>query len=388
MNANKPLPTGSHGATKRVLLIVAVVLGLGAAWFGFASVRAHRNLVTLNVRNEDVKKVVRMLERQTRETIVVQRDIEGKITLNVRRQPLDAVLEIIAEQASCRWTAYYPLYTSSRSLDKFKQAVLGDIPPEENGWTNLQSRGFGFRGGMMGDLLRSQSGLINVQLENKDLEFALLALARFSQAQVVPEDGTAGTVNLQLKQALFSEAVAQIAKQVKRNWTVFYALRSWRGGRGGGDFTRRDGPPDGDRRRDRDRDRGPQFADGGPPTGDGPPPFFREFRRDGTNSFGTNQGGPPPEFVARMERQYEAALATMTPEERQRAEQERQFFESLRALPEDQRRASMAERMSSPEVQQRMQARTIGNIKNTTPEQRAERARERAMSRGRDGRGR
>src|SRR5439155_10968924 len=95
--------------------------------------------------------------------------------------------------------------------------------PKENGWTNLLSRGFGFRG-MFGDTLRSENNVVTVNLENKDLSIATMALGRYAQAQIVPEDGTAGTVNVKVQEGTMEDAVKQLAKQTQRNWTHYYAL--------------------------------------------------------------------------------------------------------------------------------------------------------------------
>ena len=75
--------------TALVLVVVCVGYGAYAAW------RAY-NAVTLNVRNMDVREVVRKIERQTRLTIMVHSNVQGKVTLNVKRMPLEEVLEIMA----------------------------------------------------------------------------------------------------------------------------------------------------------------------------------------------------------------------------------------------------------------------------------------------------
>ncbi len=356
---------------KPVLKIIALLVVAAAAWFSYAAWRASRNLVTLNVKNMDVRDVVRKIERQTWETIFVQKQVEGKVTFNVRKLPLDDVLNIIAEQTSVRWTALYPLYTSDKSLANFKRAVLGEIPAAENGWTNLQGRSFMGRGGMFGDMPRNQASLISVQIQNKELDVATMALARYAQAQVVPEDGTAGMVSLTLNSVTMPQAVEKLAKQMHRNWAQYYALRTSRGGgrdggRDGGDFARRGGPR----------------GEGGPPDDGGGPPRERGFRDGPPGEGGTNRFEPTPEMRAEMERQMQAQLETMPPEERKRVEEQRTFFQGMRDLPPEQRQQKMAEFMNNPERLAQMQARMMSGIKNTTPEQRAQRDRERAMRGG------
>ena len=45
--------------------VVALVVTVAALWFGWAAWRAHSNLVTLHVRNADLREVVSKIEWQT-----------------------------------------------------------------------------------------------------------------------------------------------------------------------------------------------------------------------------------------------------------------------------------------------------------------------------------
>jgi len=133
---------------KKVIAASAVILAV-LAWLGAGvALQAHRNLVTLNVRNMDVRTVVRKIERQTWEKILVHKDVQGTVTLNVRRMPLEQVLKIVGDQTASRSSTLYPLYSSRHSLESFQRSVMGELDPAANGWTNLQSRG-PFRGGPM-----------------------------------------------------------------------------------------------------------------------------------------------------------------------------------------------------------------------------------------------
>src|SRR5262245_9075277 len=112
--------------------VLALLVAAGAVWFGYAAWRAQHNLVTLNVRNAPVREGVRKIEWQTWETILVHKDVDGRVTLNVRNQPLDVVLGLIAEQVESRWTAMYPLYKSGRSLAAFRRTVQGEVDPSQS----------------------------------------------------------------------------------------------------------------------------------------------------------------------------------------------------------------------------------------------------------------
>ena len=337
---------------KRIVTYLAAALAVVLVWFGYAAWRAHGNLVTLDVRDASVRDVARMIERQTWEIILINKEVEGKVTLKVKDAPLEDVLSIITEQTSARWNAIYPLYSTKQSLVGLKQSLRGEAVASTSGWTNLQNRsfmGFGRGGGpgMFADTLRNENKLISLNLVNKDLSVATLALARFGRAHVVPEDGLERPVQLTLQQATMEEAVEQLAKQTSRHWTLYYALLGggWRGPR-----------------------RPPGETNG------------MDTASVDTNAF---PGGrlpwqePTPEEIAARQKQFEAQLETMTPEEKQKALDEQQRREQMRAemqnMTPEQRRERFAQMAQDPQRAQQMQARMLSGIKNTTPQQRVER---------------
>lgn len=350
--------------------MVALVVAAAALWFGWAAMRARGNLVTLHMRNADLREVISKIEWQTWELIVVQSNVNGKVTLNCDKVPLEEVLGIIGEQVEARWTAMYPLYSSGKSLKNFKRVLRGEAAAAESGWTSLQTRGFGFRGGgMFADTARSENNLVSANLVGKELSVATMALARFAQAQVVPEDGTEGVVNQQLDRVPFDKAVARVAHDVRRSWTKYYALQGdgGRGGFGGG--------PRGDR--------GPR-GEGGPPP-DSPMAAFIP-RGDSTN-LSTNDlvmtnGFARDERRTNFQRMMEAQLETMTPEQRAR-------IEEMRNMTPEQRRAQF----QGAGMENRMSDRMARGLKNSTPEQRVARDQRRIemrkrMEQGGGGRGR
>lgn len=330
-------------------------MALGALWFGWSAYRASRKLVTLDVREMPVRKVCKLIERQTWETIHVAKPVDGKVTLRVKDTPLDEVLAIVAEQVNARSSAVYPLYTSKPSLTRLVQLALGE-QDDASGWKAWQNRPRA--GSPFAEALRDQNKLVTVQLVDKDAEFVALALNRFARAQVVPEDGTTNLVRLILRNATMPEAVANLAKQSQREWTVFYTLQP-------GFFGRmRIG-----------RDGGTNSLAGAMGDTNGFPfAFFgRGWRGTNDPDGGTNElarfpglGGPE------TQKQREAQMATMSPEEQKRM----QDMQQLRDLPPDQRAEKMRELFSSSDLQQRIQNRMSGMIQNTTPEQRVDRVRQ------------
>ena len=366
--------------TALVLLVAGVAYGAYAAWRAYYA-------VTLNVRNMDVREVVRKIERQTRQAITVHSNVQGKVTLNVKRMPLEEVLEIIGEQTFSRWSSLYPLYSNSKSLTRLQQSLRGELDPRHNGWTNLFSRsggrdgrggpgGFGGFGGgppFGGDSGRGSNQLVSLQIEGKDVQFATLALNRYAQAHIVLEDGANAVVTLRLNKAKLPAAVSQLAKKAHLSWAKLYTLTGF------GDF---------DRGRTEFASRGPGRGERG--SEDGPRRRFdwdnmsdeeRDARRKQREALEDElkQTLPPAEQakIAEQQQQREQMrqeLSTMTPE------QARERFSQMRGGPggggggRDQRMNSF--------------------LKNSTPEQRVERfrrmeeRRQRWQQQGGGGRGR
>jgi hypothetical protein len=260
--------------------------------------------------------------------------------------------------------AVYPIFSQSKSFVNLRKLARGDIYRESAGWTNFVmdggNQGGGGRGGRGGGGggfggggfgggpdIRPQNSPVTLNVTGQDLGFAALALARFSNAQVVPEDGAEGIVTLSLKQVPFADAVAKVAKSAHKKWDVFYSVQA---------------------QPDIFADRGGDFGRRGFGRGDGD-----------TNSFNTNRWEEMREQRdAQREREKEIRLATMTPEEiAKQAEQEKKI-EEMRNLPDEQRQAAFESMRNDPRFAQdraRMENRMNNAFKNSTPEQRVERTR-------------
>ncbi len=290
--------------------VVVALVTIAGLWVAYRAYRAHENLVTLDVRNMDVHKVVSKLEWQTWERIVLNKNVGGLVTLNVHNVPLEEVLNIVGLQTDSRWTRLYPIYSTSKSLAAFNQVLQGKLPPTGNGWLALQQLAAWQRAGLGGfaNTLRAENKLVSAQLLDKDITFTALALSRFSKAQIVPEDGITGSVYLRLQQVPFDKAVAKAAKQVHRKWDRIYTLQPLNA-----QVVVR------------------QAGAGGPATNS--PPTLD------TNQIATAQDQAP----LPPERALEALTSTMTPEERQ------QTLDQIAS-------ASQAANLSPAERQQQMQA--------------------------------
>ena len=303
----------------KLLWILAILAGVGLFYGTQAAVRAHRNLVTLNVRNMDVRRVVKKVERQTWESVLMGKDVQGKVTLNVRNAPLSAVLNLVASQVSARSSHVYPIYRAKSALKELQtllQRESGELALAKH-WTNFSFRGgMGSGGGFRGDFEGGNSAtnqLITLSIHDKAPSLAALTLGAASRTQIVPEDGIAVNVNLELKNATPGEAVEKFARALNRKWDNFYVLQAARFGPG-----RTGGEADQEAMRER--------------------------------------------MTARME-----ALPV----------EQRARLEEIRSLSPEERQARMQARMEDPTVQQKMTDRSLNDIRSSTPEQMVQRKRER-----------
>lgn len=353
---------------KRIYLWSSVLAVLALFWLGGKALQAHKNLVTLDVRDADVRDVLKKIQWQTWETIVVHKDVKGKVTFNVVKSPLEEVLRIISDQTSLRISAVYPIYSKGRAYVNLRKLARGDIYRDTAGWTNFTMAGSngggrggfggggpggGFGGGGFGvDGLFPQQSPVTLNLAAKDLGFATLALSRRSNAQVITEDGVhAGLISLKLEEVPFLTAVEKVAKASGMKAEVFYSVQADQerfAGFGGFDEDR------GGRRGGGTNDFGGRFGRG---------------ERD------TNWMSRVDERDLQRQRETEARLATMTAQEQAKAAEERQKMEELRNLPEEQRRQAFEQLRNNPQNQARMENRMNSAFKNATPEQRVERAR-------------
>lgn len=127
--------------TKYLWGSVAVLLALAGTWAGHVLWCAHRNLVTLHVRNAPLAEVIRKIERQTWEHISVDPKLNSLITLNVRNKPLSEVLDRIGQQSGARWTTVYAVYGMKSSLPKLESALFGDKKLDDVGWKLIAPAG-------------------------------------------------------------------------------------------------------------------------------------------------------------------------------------------------------------------------------------------------------
>jgi hypothetical protein len=122
--------------------IVAILLVAGVAWIGRSVYRARNNLVTIDVYNTPLASVIKQLERQTGETILIGKGVEAKVTLAVKNLPLDEALDRLGRQIGANWSKWHAVYGSDRALSQLETALRDRKKIEEAGWTNIAPQDF------------------------------------------------------------------------------------------------------------------------------------------------------------------------------------------------------------------------------------------------------
>ena len=124
--------------TKFLLWGMVALLATGGAWFGRAAWRAHRQLVTLDVRERPLAEVLREIEWQTWRAIRAEKSLaDVRVSLRVTDRPLPDVLNRLAAQVGAHWSELFAVYHSSSALKGLDAALRGDGRFEPAGWTKV-----------------------------------------------------------------------------------------------------------------------------------------------------------------------------------------------------------------------------------------------------------
>jgi hypothetical protein len=123
--------------TKHLVVGVALLVAAAGGWAGRLAWRAHRQLVSLNVREMPLRQVLRQMEWQTWKKIRAEQALDARITLHVSDKPLSYVLDRVAEQAGAHWSTLYAVYHSDAARRALEQKLSGDGQLEKVGWSIL-----------------------------------------------------------------------------------------------------------------------------------------------------------------------------------------------------------------------------------------------------------
>jgi hypothetical protein len=324
--------------TRRLLL--AILLALLVLWGGW-QLYAGWGLVTMNVQDAPIGKVLSAISRQGGIEIVSDLAPETKVSLQVKRMPPVEALDIVAVRTDASWRLAYLGAPDQAALNA---ALAGFRAGQEApGWTSSGGGGFTLvepESGEAFDLREvrwnpsSGGPLPDILQEAAEKTGVLLAAPTNWLPEVArPQPGPISAV----APRLFRQA-GGVSREVfllrGRGGSDEEAAGGWRGGRWIGSAPER------------------------PDTG-----------ARGGGWIGRVMGDP--ERVAeRVEAQIALLPAAEQPRARENFATMREFWQSVRDLPEDQRREKAREFFTRPEVAEAMENRRVSRWAKMTPEQR------------------
>lgn len=210
---------------KRVAIYGVIMIALLSAWFIRSSLRTQKRLVTLSVRNEQLTKVVRTLERQVDCRIFLHGPGTNTVTFTVQDMPLEEVLDIITRQVPSHWTGFAPVYSQRSALAALHDAFENNIAHQPvTGWSSLTATKNTFGPRFAGNPDRSAGSPL--ALVSRPAPDVLPALSRFAGSRVLLEDGITNLVSLSASPDALSpdEALESFAKQLDCDWARFYRI--------------------------------------------------------------------------------------------------------------------------------------------------------------------
>lgn len=332
----------------RWLIPTTVLLVLGAV---VHHVWANWGLVTIHSANEPLAKVIRQIEKQGRVTIKTDLDLNTPIRMNVDKVVVTEALETLAAVADARWRLAFFVAGDKAAIGSALATITAGQRPE--GWKTafLPAPPLGDQPDLTPDP-RISVWTVSAPTEPKVQAYLESAARQVSAMFLFPESW-----NPNVKSAPKSGAIIKVVPKLAnaaggQSEAVFLLQKDERRGAGG---------PGGDESGGR-RGAGAET----------PPPADGTTRPDGP---GGRNGGFNREA---MEERMKAEIAKLPAEQRPKAEAElaerRAFFESLKDLTPEQRRAKFEETMSDPSRQEKMEARMAAADARRSPEQRLARS--------------
>lgn len=329
-----------HIMPQNRLLLPGLLLLLVLVW-GAWQIYAGWGLVTMDVRDAPLSKVLSTISRQGGIEIASNLDPTTPVTLKVKRVPPVEALDIVAVRAEASWRLAYLGAPDEATIDAALAAFRagGEAP----GWTSYGAGGFTLvapQSGAALDLRRvswtpTEPGGLPALLEEAAQKTGVLLAApdEWKPSVTAPSAGP------------IAEAAPRLFREAGGVSREVFLLRS----------------------------RGEMADDEGP--GD------RRGAWIGGSRTGGERGGGWMRALGdaqRTEERVEAQIALLPESEREKAREDfkmmRDFWQGVRELPEDQRRAKAQEFFNRPEVAERMDERRTAREAKMTPKQRLERA--------------
>ena len=330
---------------QRLFIIAAAVLLLGNVGY---RIWAGWGLITVNVTDAPLSTVMRSIEKQGGVLIRTNLEADKKVTMHVKKVPLSYALEVLANVADARWELGYFLAPAKPQIDTFLTALAAGEKPE--GWQRFHVP---LPGGMIGGIDEGTSDPRIDRWEVKPapegtLQAYLEQAAKNVSARLEAPKDWNPAVSSPPKSGQVQDVIPRLAKAAGGKVEEVFFLTGRR-------------------------------LDAAPPSADGPPDAVR--RAVGMIAGGAGQDEAAMEKMMRaMGDRMQAAIDQMPAEKRAKAQAEfdegKKFFESMKDLTPDQRRAKMEEKMQEPATQEKFFSGMAKRDAMKTPQQRTERFRD------------
>ncbi len=330
---------------QRLLILAAAVLLLGNVAYRIC---ANWGLITVNVTDAALPTVIRSIEKQGGVLIRTNLEADKTVTMHVNKVPLSYALEVLANVADARWELGYFLAPTKPPIDALLTALAAGEKPE--GWQRFHVP---LPGGMIGG---NDEGTSDPRIDRWDVKPApeatlqayLEQAAKHVSARLEAPKDWNPAVSSPPKSGEVQDVIPRLAKAAGGKVEEVFLLTG--------------------RRRD-----------AAPPTADGPPEPVR--RALGLIAGGAGQDDAEREKMLRaIGDRMQAAIDQMPADKRAKAQAEfdegKKFFESMKDLTPEQRRAKMEERMQDPATQEKFFKGMAMRDAMKTPQQRADRYRD------------
>lgn len=327
--------------TTILLVLVGVAHHIWANW----------GLVTVHSTTEPLSKVIRQIEKQGRVTIKTDLDLNTPVHMNVDKVVVTEALETLAAVTDGRWRLAFFVAGDKATVSAGLAGITAGQKPE--GWkiAFVPAPPIGDQPDLPPDP-RAAVWTVSAPAEPK-VQAYLDAAARQVSAQFLFPESWNPEVKSTPKSGPISKVLPKLVSAVDGQSAAVFLLQ-----KGGGRFAGGPGGEDGGGRPDA--------------RADAPRPTDGTARPDGP---GGRNGGFNREA---MEERMKAEIAKLPADQRPKAEAEmeerRAFFDSLKDLTPEQRRAKFEEMMSDPSRQEKMEARMAAEDARRSPQQRLERS--------------
>lgn len=348
--------------TTRIKLLVGVLVITFGYWIW--TWISGWGLVTVRAYDQSFAKIQRSIERQGGIKIISNVPPETLLSMEVVRVSAADAVDVLAARVDGRWAVTYLAAPSKSELSGAMQSVMS--PDDNSAYRTLRTRGGGMGGfDMVPDVRRVKWNVS--PMEEQTLEAYLDQFVQKTGASVVFPSEWNPAVAKQPKSGVAGSALREMVKsaggQVDEVFAIVVRPEGSGGDRGfGGEGEGSWGS-------------GNVTRGGPPPSGGG---SQRSEAPSGSSSAGTptqvrnaEGGRNNPEWAReRMMAQIEQLPAAEQAAAKKDFEDMRAFFEEVRALPPEQRRAAMEQRMNDPAVQERMMERETSRDIRQGPERR------------------